>query len=87
MNTCCIMLYVCVCVYIYCMSVCVCLCVCVYIYCMYVCVCVCVCVGVPRLGVVVAPTSINKIIREAKTLNTGMSLHGFIAVIIIVINK
>ena len=44
--------------------------------------------GAPQLGVVVTLASISKIIREARTLDTGMSLHGFIIVIIqIIINK
>ena len=38
--------------------------------------------GAPRLGVVVTLASISKIIREPKTLNIGMSLHGLITVII-----
>ena len=38
--------------------------------------------GAPRLGVVVTLVSISKIIGEAKTFNTGMSIHGFITVII-----
>ena len=36
----------------------------------------------PRLGVVVTLVSISKIIRKAKTLSTGISIHGFITVIV-----
>ena len=36
--------------------------------------------GAPRLGVVVTRVSISKIIRKAKTFNTGMSLCGLITV-------
>ena len=41
--------------------------------------------GLARLEItpmVVTLVSISKIIREAKTFNTGMSIHGFITVII-----
>ena len=51
------------------------------------CVCVCVCLwfestpvelalrGTPRLGVVVTPVSISKIIGGAEIFNTVMSIH------------
>ena len=43
--------------------------------------------GAPQLGVVLTLVSISKIIREAKIFNTGMSIHGFITVIVLIFKK